>query len=197
VQNVQGVGLAMNGDGSNAGTLNVLTMSTLTFNPGGTLKFELNNSIDLTNGGGTAINPSASTMINIGTGALVKGNVGAGQFTLDFGNTGTFDTFFTQTGNDDGLNGSNIYDLINFGATSLTGGLDGNTNFNIDDFTIKNLNGVGVLSFWYNASANQEELLLTVVPEPSTWAMLIGGLATLIFWTRKRAARRPVIARNK
>jgi hypothetical protein len=71
--------------------------------------------------------------------------------------------------------------------------ITGNTNFNIDDFSIVNLNGVGTLSFYYNphgdGNLGQEELLLTVVPEPSTWAMLLGGLVALVFWTRKRSRR--------
>ena len=58
------------------------------------------------------------------------------------------------------------------------------------------LNGVGTLSFYYNSLADggvgQEELLLTVIPEPSTWAMLVGGLAALVFWTRRRVDNRRI-----
>jgi plastocyanin len=197
IQNT-GSGTLGNGSVSSNVQLNVLTATSLTFNPGGTIKFELDSVDPATEGTnpGTALNPYASTQLNLGQGALVKGNTGVGQFVLDFGNTGTYDpSNMFLSGDPSGY--QNVYDLINFGGTSLTGGLDGNTNFNIDDFTIKNLAGIGTLSFWYNNTTNQEELLLTVVPEPSTWAMLIGGLATLIFWTRKRAARRTVVACNK
>ena len=51
-------------------------------------------------------------------------------------------------------------------VTNTYGVLAGNTNFNIDDFTIKDLNGVGTLSFWYNTSTGQEELLLDLVGIP-------------------------------
>lgn len=140
----------ISGDGTTSGTLNymaggtlvpsgstnVLTASQLTWNAGGSLHFQLDNTTSGTIMT-TGLNPSASTTLNLGTGALVNGG-GSGQYVLDFGNTGTTST----------TSGSNVYDLINFGATSSTG-LTGNTNFTIDDFTILNLNGVGTLSFWY------------------------------------------------
>jgi len=31
-----------------------------------------------------------------------------------------------------------------------------------------------------------DDIVLEVVPEPSTWAMMIGGLAVLVFWQRRR-----------
>jgi hypothetical protein len=91
---------------------------------------------------------------------------------------------------------SNVYDLINFGVSNTFGVIKGETNFNIDDFTIINLDGIGTLSFFYNPVADggksttvgQEELLLTVIPEPSTWAMLLGGFVALLFWSRRRRA---------
>ena len=190
---IQGAGLDTHnvGNQSTSGSVftNVMTASTLTWQPGGVLKFAL----DSTPQEGTALDPSASTVLNLGQGALVKGTVGTGQYVLNFQNTGSMDT---TGGSGDG---TNVYDLINFGKTSLTGGLNGNTSFGINDFTIENLNGIGVLSFYYNPSADgtgQEELLLTVVPEPSTWAMLLGGLVTLVFWTRKRSKVRG-FAKNK
>jgi fibronectin-binding autotransporter adhesin len=188
---VNGVGLgAGNGNmasGTSGVALNVMEASQLTWQAGGKLSFLLdktpNTASSLTDSANvpSGLLPNASTVLNLGTGALVKS--GTGQFILTFNGTGGYNT--------DGV--PNVYDLINFGATSLTGGLNGNTNFTVDDFTIQGLDGIGVLSFYDNTTADghagQEELLLTVIPEPSTWAMLIGGLATLIFWTsRKRGS---------
>jgi probable HAF family extracellular repeat protein len=43
----------------------------------------------------------------------------------------------------------------------------------------------GVGTYW-NGTSDQQEAFLLDVPEPSTWALLLGGLATLALW-RKRA----------
>jgi hypothetical protein len=185
-------------DGNNK--LNVLEAAQLTWQAGGTLSFKLSST---GNEGSSVVSPSSSTQLNLGTGALVKS--GTGQFILNFENTGSY----YNNGNSDNVVSPNVYDLINFGLTdsqqvstsstlNYSIGPNGDTNFTIDDFTIENLDGSGVLSFYYNSNADggvgQEELILTMVPEPSTWAMLIGGLATLIFWTRrKRAAARSFV----
>lgn len=182
---VQNKGLAGGGLGDNNSISATMNAAQLTWNAGGTLKFQLDNTVGTP---GTALNPSASTTLNLGTGALVKGG-GQGQYVLDFQNSGTWDMTVAT-------DGTNVYDLINFGVLNNYGEITGNTNFNIDDFTIINLNGLGTLSFWYNPAANagqgqgQEELILTVIPEPSTYAMLMGGLAALAFWTRRRGKNR-------
>ncbi len=174
---------------------NVLNASGLNWNAGGKLQFSLSNA----NVHGTALNPAPSTLLNLGTGALNL--IGTGTFTLDFMNTGAYNS-------GSGVS-TNVYDLINFGAINSYGTItpdatfDGSsTDFNVNDFTITNLNGVGTLSLYYNSLADnglgQEELLLTVVPEPSTWAMLIGGLVALVFWTRRRGnSRRVVVSKTK
>jgi hypothetical protein len=191
---VSGKGLDTGGNGNQSGNAanNVLNAQQLTWNAGGKLQFLL----DSTSQQGTILNPSASTLLNLGSGALVKN--GTGQFVLDFQNTGNYNTLGHANANGTGAltDFTNVYDLINFGVTSNSYGVySPNTTFGIDDFSIINLNGIGTLSFYYNPLANgganggQEELLLTVVPEPSTWAMLLGGLVALVFWTRKRTRR--------
>jgi hypothetical protein len=32
-----------------------------------------------------------------------------------------------------------------------------------------------------------DDIEVEVVPEPSTWAMMIGGLAALVFWQRRKS----------
>ena len=174
---------------------NVLNASGLNWNAGGKLQFSLSNAVIH----GTALDPAPSTLLNLGTGALNL--IGTGTFTLDFMNTGAYNS-------GSGVS-TNVYDLINFGAINSYGTItpdatfDGSsTDFNVNDFTITNLNGVGTLSLYYNSLADnglgQEELLLTVVPEPSTWAMLLGGLVALVFWTRRRGnSRRVVVSKTK
>jgi hypothetical protein len=197
--NIQGRGLDtgfIGNQSSNVSTNgnNVMNASNLTWYAGGTIKFTLDSTAQY----GTALNPSASTLLNLGTGGFAKGG-GVGQYVLDFQGTGGWNTSGNNNG-DPGNAYTNVYDLINFGTINNYGVITGDTTFSINDFTIKNLAGVGTLSFYYNPNADgglgQEELLLTVVPEPSTWAMLLGGLVALVFWTRKRS-RRPVFTKTK
>jgi len=191
----KGLGSSYNGN-QNGATNNVLNATNLTWYAGGTLSFYL----DSTAQNGNALNPSASTLLNLGTGALAKGG-GTGAYILNFNNTGAWNTTGVESNSQGGTDYSNTYDLINFGVTNNYGVINPITTFNINDFTIENLNGVGTLSFYYNPNGDngvgQEELLLTVVPEPSTWAMLLGGLATLLFWTRRRNSRRTALNKTK
>jgi hypothetical protein len=38
-------------------------------------------------------------------------------------------------------------------------------------------------------SAGVDDIDVVVVPEPGTWAMMLGGLALLVFWQRRKAKR--------
>ena len=43
-------------------------------------------------------------------------------------------------------------------------------------------------SFLYlNTGSGFDDIEVDVVPEPGTWAMMLGGLAVLLFWQRRRA----------
>jgi fibronectin-binding autotransporter adhesin len=56
------------------------------------------------------------------------------------------------------------------------------------------ITGVGAPAGWYsnsylelvNNAGGADDIEVVVVPEPSTWAMMLGGLATLVFWQRRR-----------
>ncbi len=56
------------------------------------------------------------------------------------------------------------------------------------------IDGVGAPSGWYsnsylelvNNANGTDDIDVVFVPEPSTWAMMLGGLATLVFWQRRR-----------
>jgi hypothetical protein len=52
----------------------------------------------------------------------------------------------------------------------------------VTDLTVTGLNGVNYpTNSLYLYDGNLE-----VVPEPSTWALMIGGLALLVVWQRRR-----------
>ncbi len=182
---VQNTGLGSGGDQSAGALNNVLAATGLTWNAGGTLKFQLDSTTGQT---GTATSLSSSTLLNLGSGALVKS--GTGLFTINLQDTAADNTTPGST---------NVYDLINFGAITTYGVTTANTNFNINDFTLENLSTdpavTGSLSLYFNPlalnGAGQEELLLTTlettaVPEPGTWAMLVAGFAFLIIVVRRR-----------
>ncbi len=82
------------------------------------------------------------------------------------------------------INGDNTtYTGLTYGATTsfgtlITGGL-----------TLLAPNTPGnFYSDWYNSSQLYlvgDNIDVEVVPEPGTWAMMLGGLATLLFWQRR------------
>jgi autotransporter-associated beta strand protein len=43
--------------------------------------------------------------------------------------------------------------------------------------------------FLYQNSAGADDIEVEVVPEPSTWAMMLGGLGVLLFWQRRKTRR--------
>jgi fibronectin-binding autotransporter adhesin len=101
---------------------------------------------------------NTSDLLNLGTGAFTKGTGTA--FTFDFGGTGE---------------AGQIYTLLTFGLN--------NTNFQSTDFSASNLpSGLGgTFSFVDNGST--ESLDFTeAAPEPTTWALLLGGMGLLLFW---------------
>ncbi len=47
--------------------------------------------------------------------------------------------------------------------------------------------GNGSYLFLYqNSTTGQDNIEVEVVPEPGTWAMILGGLGMLLFWQRRR-----------
>jgi hypothetical protein len=42
------------------------------------------------------------------------------------------------------------------------------------------------LFLYQNSGTGADDIEVEVVPEPGTWALMLGGLVTLIFWQRSR-----------
>jgi len=153
-------------------THNILNGTSLTLAAGATLSYNLYSSAVST---GTSLNPAGGTEIDLGTGAF---NV-EGAVTLQFNNTGV-----------GGVVGDpNVYNLVEFGTGNVTAA-------DLSDFTITGLltssNEYGAASLSIVTSSNGEEYLqLDIVPEPSTWAMMLGGLSflALALRSRRRAAK--------
>jgi hypothetical protein len=84
-----------------------------------------------------------------------------------------------------------IYTLIN-DETSATGDINGEFE---QGNSITDSNG-NLYDILYNVNANDTgsgsdvDLELVAVPEPGTWAMMLGGLGILIFWQRSRRGSR-------
>lgn len=79
---------------------------------------------------------------------------------------------------------SQILDLSNnVLATSPFKDYIASSYLNPNGFQISLSNGGG---YWDHAS-QIDNFVVTAVPEPSTWAMLLGGLGSLIMFRRRRA----------
>ena len=47
--------------------------------------------------------------------------------------------------------------------------------------------GSSYLVLYQNINTGTDDIDVIVVPEPGTWAMMLGGLAVLIFWQRRKS----------
>jgi autotransporter-associated beta strand protein len=112
---------------------------------------------------------NTSSLLDI-TSSLTKGTSDGnpGQFIFNFQGTGMFGGVYTLIDFPDNQGGT--FNSSDFAATGVAGNQNGTFNFN---------DGSGTLTFTIN-----------VVPEPATWALILGG-ATFVFgiWRRNRKAR--------
>ncbi len=108
---------------------------------------------------------SASSLLDLGSGAFTNEG-GNTTFAFDFLSTG-------QAGQD--------YDLINFGA--------GDTNFLASEFTATDLAPNLSAQFEFVTNGDTESLMVDVVPEPRTNALIIVGLVALAALSRSRSRK--------
>lgn len=166
-------------------------------------------------GGTGTIAPGASKAFTVNTGAIVNPGVGltAGQLTISLSNTGDSAVFDGGAKFAFGLAASGTSDVLAFTGLTLNATTDVTFNSNVVDFTdlgglaINNTYtlftfdqnnaysgtlfiGTGLESystsyFTYNAGNIQ----LTVVPEPTTLALLAAGLTVVSVFRRRRQSQ--------
>jgi len=81
--------------------------------------------------------------------------------------------------------------------SGLTGGGTAANGYELVNGLTLDFTGIGAPANWYNNSyvflvnnGGVDDIEVEVVPEPSAWAMMIGGLATLVFWQRRKRSKR-------
>jgi len=160
--------------------------------------------------GGTG-NISATAFTAVAGSKLTPGDGGAGGLTLSLSggmnisasSTGAGNYLFdlTAPGASDKitlLTGTLNYGTLNFSDFTFTGGSVGGTYVLFDANSAISFAGMGVLAGTVGGNAAtlsydaaNFDIVLTVVPEPSTWAMLVlGSLAMLILTRRSRSSQR-------
>lgn len=147
------------------GTLNVT--NDVTWNSGTSWVFDLG-------AGGTILSPGPSDRLSLtgGTSDFLKGTGGPGAFGFDFAGTGT----------------AGWYRLVTWDSTTASGFAPG-------DFTATNLapDLVGTFTVTNTIGDQGIYLNLTVIPEPSTYALMVVGLGFAI-WIRRRGWKNAKLA---
>jgi len=172
-----------------------ITNANLTFNLNALVAGSLNGNPA---GSGTELNVGA-TKVGFGTG------IAAVSLTLNIENeTGTAiapntpyvliaGTLATGGG---GVNGSQ-YQGLTLGSTIVNA--NGVTETRITGANLQLLFGSSTDQSWYGTNSylvlyqdtvnNIDDIDVVVVPEPGTWAMMLGGLGLLLFWQRRKSRR--------
>lgn len=155
----------------------------LTLNSGGTIAAGLGGSDTTGNLKASSLIWNSATSASALTFNLDAGSTNSTSLTLSGaftqGNSGSpFDINLTGNGT---FASAGVYDLLNFGSTNFTDASQFNliSSLNLDPgFT-----GALVLN------GNQLDFDVTAlsVPEPGTWALMLGGLGVLVFWQRRRS----------
>lgn len=145
-------------------------------NNGGTVGFSLQNSLGLNRFEFYFVGGTASYQINDNTGARDVDPAGT-NMTLPFTAGGVGTILFTQ-------GAGNTYTL------SINGAAIENTGLVL---TASDISRIRLFNFNAGSGSTHDQyfnsLVVTPVPEPSTYALIIGGLALLIFIARRRAAQ--------
>jgi T5SS/PEP-CTERM-associated repeat protein/autotransporter-associated beta strand protein len=157
-------GATLGGSGSIGGPTTLASGAHLA--PGstvGTLTFS--NGLTLNNGAILDFQLGTLSDLIMVTGGPLTGPGTLGGITLNLSNSSGF--------------GAGTYTLLNYTSASST------TNFGADRFTL----GSTIAGYTYNLTANSGLLQLTAmtaIPEPSTYALLVGACTLAMAWVRRR-----------
>ncbi len=183
------VGMGSAGDTNTTKSLSLIASSTATIT-NANLTFNLNDQVA---GQGTELNVG-STAISFGAG------VQSTTLTLNIQNVGVIgaNTFYVLiAGNTTG--GADQYSGLSLGtgsgdiATGLLTPILNSGSGQTGDLTLA-LNGLdqtwygqhSALFLYQNSTTGADYIEVEVVPEPGTWALMLGGLASLVFWQTRR-----------
>jgi hypothetical protein len=146
-------------------------------------------------GAGTKLNVG-STTINFGSSVVLTLNLENEPSVIP-----AYTPYVLIAGNDG--TGADQYTGLNLGASSgnLSTGLTtiingsgegqaGNLTLLFTGATNQTFYGASsYLALYQNSSTGVDDIEVLVVPEPSTWALMLGGLGLLIVWQRRRSSR--------
>jgi autotransporter-associated beta strand protein len=122
-----------------------------------------------------------SDSLNIGTNTLTLNGATLAVNTGAFANGATADQLYDIVV---GTGAGNTVGTFDFGGNPLTNGAEFTTNTNYTYQIFYNVAGGNV-----GTAGNDDVLELVSIPEPGTWASLLGGLGMLIVWQRSRRRR--------
>jgi fibronectin-binding autotransporter adhesin len=149
---------------------------------------------------------NANLVFNLSPTSTASSQLNVGSTAVTFG-TGVNLTLNVNTAGGAVIPGYTPYVLIaGTGATGTglansqysglgTSGMDANGNiiltgltFNFSDPTLQSWYGTNSYVFLYQ-NGTTDDIEIEVVPEPGTWAMMLGGLGLLILWQRRKQRR--------
>ena len=146
-------------------------------------------------GQGTELNVG-STLVTFGSGAKST------TLTLDLQGNGIIPAnspYVLIAGSTTG--GADQYSGLNLGTSTVNGNVTitqilSSGSAGTGDLTLAFAGGTSsfyspnsYLFLYQNSLTGADDIEVEVVPEPGTWALMLGGLAMLIFWQRRRARR--------
>jgi autotransporter-associated beta strand protein len=191
------VGLTSASDTNTSNALSLIASTATITNAN--LTFNINDQVK----GGLGTDPSNSgTELNVGSTAITFGlSPQATTLTVNVQNYGIiagFTPYVLIAGNTSG--GVDQYSGLNLGtssgslrATGLTTqilnsgvGMSGNLTLVLTGLSDTWYGANSYLFLYQDSATGADDIEVEVVPEPGTWALMLGGLAMLIFWQRSR-----------
>jgi hypothetical protein len=156
-------GLTLKGSGSNTITNTTLAFNISAATAGQGNQLSVGNSAIAFSGSTLALNVSGVGVIPAFSSYVLVAGTGSNQY--------------TGLGLTDETKGGTVFDVITTGLTlSFTPAL-ANTWYATNSF------------LYLNTAGGVDDIDVEVVPEPGTWALMLGGLAMLIFWQRRKSDR--------